>query len=76
MLVVVASFTVIKFDITADVDAVDVAGDDEEDCEITFFLIILFTSLLILTDCFIDCWFIIVLPGLLMIWFVAAIAAD
>jgi hypothetical protein len=74
MVLVVASFTVIKFDITDD-DVEDGAAD-EEDCEITFFLIILFTSLLILTDCFIDCWFTIVLPGLLMIWFVAAFAAD
>jgi hypothetical protein len=55
-LVVVASFTVIKFDMTDDVDvAADVVVDGEEDCEITFFLIILFISLLILTDCFIDC---------------------
>jgi hypothetical protein len=52
VLLVVASFTVIKFDIAADVD---VADDGEEDCEITFFLIILFTSLFILTDCFMDC---------------------
>ena len=44
-----ASFTVIKFDIAVDV------VDEDEDCEITFFLIILFISLLILTDCFIDC---------------------
>ena len=54
MVLVVASFTVIKFDITDDDDVEDGAAD-EEDCEITFFLIILFTSLLILTDCFIDC---------------------
>lgn len=52
-MLVVASFTVIKFDITDDV--VEDGAADEEDCEITFFLIILFTSLLILTDCFIDC---------------------
>jgi hypothetical protein len=65
LLLVVASFTVIKFDISLGV-VVDVV-DEDEDCEITFFLIILFTSLLILTDCFIDCWFNIVLPGLLMI---------
>jgi hypothetical protein len=56
VLAVVASFTVIKFDITDDGDdVVEDAAADEEDCEITFFLIILFTSLLILTDCFIDC---------------------
>jgi hypothetical protein len=53
MVLVVASFTVIKFDIS--VDDVEDGAADEEDCEITFFLIILFTSLLILTDCFIDC---------------------
>jgi hypothetical protein len=75
VLVVVASFTVIKFDISLGV-VVAAVVDEDEDCEITFFLIILFISLLILTDCFIDCWFSIVLPGLLMIWFVAAIAAD
>jgi hypothetical protein len=56
LVVVVASFTVIKFDITDDDDVVVEDGvADEGDCEITFFLIILFTSLLILTDCFIDC---------------------
>ena len=55
MVLVVASFTVIKFDITDDGDGVEDGAADEEDCEITFFLIILFTSLLILTDCFIDC---------------------
>jgi hypothetical protein len=33
-------------------DVIDVADDGDET---TFFLIILFTSLLILTDCFIDC---------------------
>ena len=66
LLLVVASFTVIKFDISLDI-VVDVVDEGDEDCEITFFLIILFISLLILTDCFIDCWFNIVLPGLLII---------
>ena len=66
------SFTVIKFVIgfSCTIEA------EEDGATDTLFLIMLFTSLLILTDCFIDCWSTIVLPGLLMIWFVAAFAAD
>ena len=50
---VYTSFTVIKFDIGLSCTAIDV--EEEEGVTDTLFLIILFTSLLILTDCFIDC---------------------
>jgi hypothetical protein len=50
---VFASFTVIKFVIGFSCTVVDV--DEEDGVTDTLFLIMLFTSLLILTDCFIDC---------------------